>query len=117
MTRAVVVALSLLALAGCGSPAPRVPTAAPPTAQPAPAPTAAENAFVTQARKIAPRIVGSDERLAVRAANTCTSLGDGRSHTAVVDQAVDRFSSGSYSVTRAEAEQLVEAARTTVCSD
>lgn len=76
---------------------------------------AAAAAFVVQARKIAPRIVGDDERIATRGANTCTSLTDGRPVEQAVDQAVQRFSSGSYTVTRAEAAQLVEAARSTVC--
>ncbi|OLL70055.1 hypothetical protein Ae263Ps1_6116c [Pseudonocardia sp. Ae263_Ps1] len=35
----------------------------------------------------------------------------------MVDTAIKRFSSGSYSVTRDEAEQLVEAARGTVCAE
>lgn len=104
----------VLALAGCGTPDPAV-TAPPPTIAQAASLTPAEVAFVAQARRIAPRIVGSDERLAARGADTCTSLTDGRPPAQVVDQAVQRFSSGSYAVTRAEAEQLVAAARETVC--
>ncbi|GAA4545653.1 hypothetical protein GCM10023175_25910 [Pseudonocardia xishanensis] len=86
------------------------------TAQAPEALTTQEAAFVTQARAIAPRIVGDDERLAARASNTCSSLTDGKSDSQITDVAVERFSSGSYQVTRTEAEQLVEAARTTVCA-
>ena len=72
-----------------------------------------EAAFVAQAHRIAPKIVGTDERLASRAASTCSSLSE--PHSKAVEWPLERFSSGSYSVTRAQAEKLVEAARTTVC--
>jgi hypothetical protein len=103
-----------LLVTGCGSTPSAAPTPAP--AQQPPAPyvlSSSEAAFVAQAHRIAPKIVGTDERLASHAANTCSALSE--PHSKAVDVAVERFSSGSYSVTRAQAEKLVEAARTTVC--
>jgi len=114
LPRILLLAASVL-LTGCGSSTepmtPPAPAAAPSTQEPL---TAAEASFVTQAHKIAPKIVGTDERLAARASNTCSSLAE--SHAKAIDQAVQRFSSDSYAVTRAQAEKLVEAARTTVCA-
>jgi type IV pilus biogenesis protein CpaD/CtpE len=107
-------AVVALLLTGCGSTPPAALSAVP--AQQPPAPyvlSATEAAFAAQAHRIAPKIVGTDERLASRAANTCSSLSE--PHSKAVDVAVERFSSDSYSVTRAQAEKLVEAARTTVC--
>ncbi|OLL70346.1 hypothetical protein Ae168Ps1_6312 [Pseudonocardia sp. Ae168_Ps1] len=116
MIRVLIPALLLvpaLGAAGCsGASAPPSPTSAVPAALSAP-----EAAFVEQARRIAPALVGSDERVATRGANTCSLLTDGRPQSQVVDTAIKRFSSGSYSVTRDEAEQLVEAARGTVCAE
>lgn len=104
----------LVALAGCSTPAPG-PAAAPATVE-AVALSAQEVAFVARARAAVPRLVGTDERIAARGANTCDSLTDGRPHSQVVDVAIQRFSSGSYTVTRAEAEALVRAAGETVCA-
>ena len=115
LPRIVLLVAAAALLTGCGSSAEPVtlpaPAVAPKTQEPF---TAAEASFVTQAHKIAPKIIGTDERLASRAANTCSSLAG--SHAKDVDQAVQRFSSDSYAVTRAQAEKLVEAARTTVCA-
>ncbi|GAA1863480.1 hypothetical protein GCM10009836_49810 [Pseudonocardia ailaonensis] len=102
----------LFTLTGCGAGA---STPATPSAATTEVLSAQEQAFVARARKVVPRLVGDDERLAARGANTCDSAGDGRPEAAVVDQAVQRFSSGSYQVTRGEAQQLVAAARATVC--
>lgn len=120
ITRIVLLPLALLVLVACSTPstgpAPAVDMAPRPSAVQASL-TSAEVAFVERARQVAPQIVGSDERLASRAANTCSSLSEsGKPRSWVVDQAVARFSSGSYTVTRGEAEQLVDAARDTVCA-
>ncbi|MCO7195046.1 hypothetical protein [Pseudonocardia sp. McavD-2-B] len=108
--------VAALALAGCGG-------------EPAPAPESAtlsdaEAAFVDQAASIVPGHPDDAEGLASDAANTCSSLTNTDAETGepwprerIVDQAVERFSTGSYPVDADQAGQLVDAAAGTVCQD
>ena len=129
MTRSVrnalpVVVLALL-LAGCASPA--VETTVPVEVAPAPEATSpdpltqAELQFVDEVAGIAPALAEAPERLARRAGNSCTDIGTvdaGQPWPSnVVDNAITRFSGGSYTVSTEEAEAILDAARATVCAD
>ncbi|GAA1850142.1 DUF732 domain-containing protein [Pseudonocardia alni] len=103
----------LVLLAGCGGaeqPAPSPSTSSQPAGL-----SSAEQSFVDQVASIAPPLADTPERLARRGGNTCDSLGDGRPRDQVVDQAVERFSGGTYTVTTDQAAAIVDAAERTVC--
>lgn len=110
---AAVLAATLLVATACSG-APAAPAAPAPAPSPAPvALSASEAEFVAQARKIAPSLTGTDERIARRGENTCDALRDGRPAGEVSGQARERF--GIDQVSSAQASKLVEAARVTVC--
>jgi len=109
-----VVAGLLALLAGCGE-------AAAPTAEPTAAPTAAfteqEAQFVTMFGSIAGGAAAvNPERVVRRVKNVCLDLGQGKPRAVAVRNAQERFSGPSLSLTTAQAERIVAAAETTVCS-
>lgn len=111
--RFVLILGSLLVLTGCAAPSP-APTASPSPAAGPDALTPEEVAFVEQVATIAPPLAENPERLARRGANSCDSIA--RGPEVAIPQAVERFSGGSYTVTTAEAEAIVDAAEQTVCA-
>lgn len=104
---------------------PEPPAAAAPMHTPRPRATPQQKLdFLNLVRVIAPPLAEFPERVIGRGENSCTSFEkvegtdqEPWENNEIVDEAIFRFSGGSYTVSRAEAVDLVQAAADTVCAD
>ncbi|MCO1659101.1 DUF732 domain-containing protein [Pseudonocardia humida] len=126
MTRSPRLALVLppLVPAGCAGAAP-TPAEAPP-APPAPAATAArpatgpltppEQQFVERLAAVEPALAEQPEQAVGRGESICFGLQNGLPEDKPAANAVERFTAGDRRLSEADAAQVVEAARETLCA-
>ncbi|MGH3692559.1 MAG: DUF732 domain-containing protein [Pseudonocardiaceae bacterium] len=99
--------------AACGSATPALPRVSPPTAAPN---AGAEAVYLAQLERIDLGLVVSTERAIRRAKNICLDIEQGKDEATVVNNAVQRLSGGNATIDKAQAAQVVELARTHICS-
>jgi hypothetical protein len=113
--------VSAIALAGCGA-APEAPAPTPPSTSGAAAVETGEvsadarAAYLAGLTAIDPGLTGDEDRAIRRAENICSDLEAGKDGQTVIGNTVQRLSGGNATINKEQAAQVVELARTHICT-